>query len=294
MLFRKSIQIGIIALLLFTSMMIIMIPRPAEAGVTTIVQASINEGFQEVDVSPGATGTQTYTGNIEVTNYNELAPLTVSLSAVCQVGTAVITPPSMVFQGGKDSDSFQIIVNVPLMTARQPVVVQVTGTWMQGGTSGPVQPAQASLLVSQFQRMTVFSELPVIETGPGTQAVFSLRIENTGNFEDEVRIEIPNIEDLSDKGFIVPLLPKSAIMIGEPKMFTLPVTLPHDWVLWTDHPETIWIKVTSISSGEIYSEDYPLIIRVRGIYIPGFEPVFAIMCIAFLAVILKRRHDKSG
>ncbi|UCF07305.1 MAG: hypothetical protein JSW28_06530, partial [Thermoplasmata archaeon] len=84
------------------------------------------------------------------------------------------------------------------------------------------------------------------------------------------------------------------IMVGEPKIFTLPVTLPHDWVLWTDHPETIWVKVTSISSGEVYSEDYPLIIRVRGIYIPGFEPVFAIMCIAFIAVVLKRKHDRNN
>jgi hypothetical protein len=287
-------QIGIIALLLFMSMMIILIPRPVEAGPLTVVQASINEGFQEVDVSPGARGSITYTGKVEVINYNTATPLIVTLSASSEVGVATLDKPSMVFQGNKQSDTFQIVVTVDLYTTRQTRAVRVTGFWNQGATTGNVGEGQAQIQVQQFERLTVFSELPVIETGPGTQAVFSLRVENTGNFEDEVRIEVPNIEDLTDKGYIVPLLPKSQILVGEPKIFTLPVTLPHDWVLWTDHPETIWIKVTSISSGEIYSEDYPLIIRVRGIYIPGFEPVFAIMCIAFLAVVLKKRHDKSG
>lgn len=293
MLFGKSLRIGILATLMLTSMIVIVTPQPAEAGLLTIVQADINEGYLEVDVSPGSTGSVTFTGTIEVTNYNSATPLIVSLMATIGLGTATVAPPSMVFQGGKTSDNFQIVCVIPLLSPFQPTTITVSGTWQQGGIVNNIQPATATLMISQFQRMTVFSELPVIQVGPGRQAVFNLRIENTGNFEDEVRIEVPNIDDLSDKGFIIPLLPKSQVLVGEPKIFTLPVTLPHDWVLWTDHPETIWIKVTS-TSDETYSEEYPLIIRVRGIYIPGFEPVFAIMCIAFLAVALKRRHDRSG
>jgi hypothetical protein len=294
MLFRKSLQIGIIALLLLTSMMVIMIPRPAEAGFLTFVQTSVTADSSSVDVAPGAEGRITFSGRVTATNYNTATPLIVNLFATSTIGVATMDKPQIVFQGAYQEDNFQVSVLVPIITTvRQPAQLSVSGTWQQGGTSGQAGGGQADFLVGQFQLVTVYSEMPVIETGPGTNAVFSLRIENTGNYRDEYRIEVSNRDDLSEKGYIIPDLPKTWIELGEPKIFTLPATLPHDWTIWTDHPETIWIKVTSISSGEAIYEEYPLIIRVRGIYIPGFEPVFAIMCIAFLAVALKRRQKKK-
>ena len=78
-------------------------------------------------------------------------------------------------------------------------------------------------------------------------------------------------------------------------MFSLAISLPHDWTIWIDKVETIQLKVISTSSpGESVSEEYPIFIRVRGIYIPGFEPAFAILGLAFMAVIIKRRQDMNG
>jgi len=294
MLFKRSMQIGIIALLVLSSFMIIMIPRPAEAGLVTFVQTSVTADQSAVDVSPGAEGRITFSGRVTATNYNTATPLIVTLFVTSTIGIATLDKPQIVFQGNHQEDNIMISVLVPVITTvRQAAQLSISGNWQQGATTGQVGGSQADFLVGQFQMVTVFSELPVIETGPGTQAVFSLRIENTGNYRDEFRIEVSNREDLEEKGYIIPNLPKTWIELSEPKVFTLPATLPHDWTIWTDHPETIWVKVTSISSGEAIYEEYPLIIRVRGIYIPGFEPVFAIMCIAFLAVALKRRQKQK-
>ena len=294
MLSRKAMRIGLIAFMLVSSALFIFVPRPAEAGLVTFVETGISPDAEAVDVSPGSLGQLGFTGTIRVTNYNTATPLIVNLNAQSTVGQATLDKPQMVFQGGKQEDSFNVLVQVPIITTvRQPAQLSISGTWQQGGTSGTVGGSQAPFLVEQFYLMTVYSEMPVIETGPGTQAVFSIRVENTGNYRDEFRIEIANRDDLGEKGFIIPELSKKWVELGEPWITTLPVTLPHDWTIWTDHPEYVWLKVVSTSSGELVKEDYPLIIRVRGIYIPGFEPVFALMGIAFMAVILKRRHDSN-
>ncbi len=289
------LTISLLITLMFGCMIAIIIPKPAEGGAVTIVETTINpETTNVVDVSPGATGQIQFVGTVTVTNYNTATPLTVTLSVQTSIGQATIDKQQMSFQGGRQDDVFHVVVQVPIVTTnRQPAQVSIAGTWSQGATTGPVGPSQSAFLVGQFQMMTIWSEMPVIETGPGTQAVFSVRLENTGNYRDEFRIDVLNREDLEGKGYIIPNLPKTWIELGEPKSFTLPVTLPHDWVLWVDKPETIWLRVVSTSNEEI-KEDYPLIIRVRGIYIPGFEPVLVIMSFVCIAVVLKRKHDKKG
>lgn len=288
------IRICLIIFLLFGSIIAIFTPKHAEAGIATNVETTINtETTEVVDVSPGSPGSIAFVGSITVTNYNDVTPLIASLNVQTTIGTATIDKTQFVFQSSRQDDVFHVLVQVPIITTvRQPAQITVSGTWQQAaGGSGPVGGSQAAFLVGQFQMMTVWSEMPVIETGPGTQAVFSIRLENTGNYRDEFRIEVINREDLEEKGYIIPNLPKTWVELGTPKTFTLPVTLPHDWVLWVDKPETIWLRVVS-TSNELIKEDYPLIIRVRGIYIPGFEPILLIMSFGCIAAVLKRKHDK--
>jgi hypothetical protein len=294
MISMRTFRIGLIAFMLISTAMVIFIPEPAEAGLLTIVQTSVNADLEAVDVSPGALGRITFSGTVTATNYNTATPLIVSLFATPTIGIATLDKPQVVFQGNKQDDNFKVSVLVPIITTvRQPAQLTITGIWQQGGTQGTVGSSQSDFLVEQFQMMTVFSELPVQEVGPGSQVVFSLRLENTGNFKDEYRIDISNREKLEEKGFIIPQLPKTWVELGTPKIFTLPIQLPHDWTIWTDHPETVWITVSSTSSDDLVKEMYPLIIRVRGLYISGFESAFALMGIAFIAVVLKKKH-KAG
>jgi hypothetical protein len=293
MIFKKAMRIGIIAVLLISSVLFIFVPEPAEAGPFTIVTTSVVPDSETVDVGPGATGQISFSGRVDVISYNSAIPCIVTLTAQSTVGQATLDKPQLVFQGNKQEDTFHVIVIVPIITtARQPAQLSISGSWQQGATVGAAGSSQAAFLVDQFQLMTVYSSNPVIETGPGTQAVFSLRIENTGNYRDEFKIDITNRKDLEEKGFIIPQLPKTWIELGDPQAFTLPVTLPHDWTIWTDHPETVWIKVISTSSGDLVEEEYPLILRIRGIYIPGFEPAFALIGLGFIAVALKKRQNK--
>ncbi len=297
MLFKRAMRIGLIAFMLVSSAMFIFIPKPAEADLITQVEIIINSpATREVDVSPGSTGVVSFTGTVSVTYVNTAVPLMVSLSASVPGAAASLAPAGMIFQGTGDNErQFVLDVTVPLLTVRQSIKFRVDGIWSQGATSGQCIGGEGQVQVLQFQRLTVYSELPLIETGPGTQAVFSIRVENTGNFEDEVRWEIVNLEKFSDKGWTIPQLPKTTVPRLEPKIFTLPITLPHDWTIWTDKVETIQIKVISTSSaGESIFEEYPIFVRVRGIYIPGFEPAFAILGLAFMAVIIKRRRDMNG
>jgi hypothetical protein len=297
MLFKRAMRIGLIAFMLVSSAMFIFIPKPAEADLITQVEIIINApASREVDVSPGSTGVVSFTGTVSVTYINTAVPLMVALSASVPGASASLAPAGMIFQGtGDNEQQFVLDITVPLLTLRQPIKFSVTGTWQQGATSGMCIEGQGQVQVLQFQRLTVYSELPLIETGPGTQAVFSIRVENTGNFEDEIRWEVPNLEKFSDKGWTIPQLPKTTVPRLEPKIFSLPITLPHDWTIWTDRVETVQLKVVSTSSaGESVFEEYPIFVRVRGIYIPGFEPAFAILGLAFMAVIIKRRRDLNG
>jgi hypothetical protein len=295
MISKRAVRIAFMAFMLVSSALVIFVPQPAEAGLVTIVTSNILADSDTVDVSPGSPGQIGFTGKVTVTNYNTAVPCIVSLNVQSTVGQATIDKPQMVFQGGTQEDVFHVLCQVPpITTLRQPAQVLVSGTWQQGATTGTIGTSQAPFLVDQFQLMTVYSTNPVIETGPGTRAVFAIRIENTGNYKDEFKIEIPNRDKLEKKGFIIPQLPKTWIELGDPAPFTLPIQLPHDWTIWTDTPETIWISVISTSSGDLVKEDYPLILRIRGIYIPGFEPVMVIMGLAFMAVILKKRQSTMG
>ena len=297
MISKRALRIGFIAFMLVSSAMFIFIPKTAEADLITQVEIIINPpATREVDVSPGSTGVVSFSGTVSVTYINTAVPLMVSLSASVPGAPASLSPAGMIFQGTGDNErQFVLDVTVPQLTLRQSIKFRVDGTWNQGGTSGQCIPGEGQVQVLQFQRLTVYSELPLIETGPGTQAVFSIRVENTGNFEDEVRWEYINLEKFSDKGWTIPLLPKTTVPRLEPKVFSLPITLPHDWTIWIDKVETIQIRVISTSSaGESVFEDYPIFVRVRGIYIPGFEPAFALMAIAFIAVVIKRKHDMNG
>ncbi|UCE36956.1 MAG: hypothetical protein JSW00_15890 [Thermoplasmata archaeon] len=294
MISRRALRIGLVIFMLLPSMMFFVVPEPAEADIITQVEIIINPpATKEVDVSPGSTGVVSFTGTVSLTNINTAIPLMVSLSASVPGAAASLSPAGMIFQGAGDTEQqFVLDVTVPLLTVRQPIKFRVDGTWNQGATSGQCIPGEGQVIVTQFQRLTIFSEMPLIETGPGTQAVFSIRVENTGNFEDEIRWEIVNLEKFSDKGWTIPLLPKTTIPRLEPKIFSLPITLPHDWTIWTDKVETVQLRVISTSSpDESVFEEYPIFIRVRGIYIPGFEPVFAVLALAFMAVIVKRRRD---
>jgi hypothetical protein len=278
-------------------MVFVFTPKPVEAGPLTTVQIIMNApATKEVDVSPGATGVVSFTGTVEVISYSDPLPLTVSLSASVPGAAASLSPAGMVFQGSAEQErQFQLDVTVPLLTPFMPIKFQISGTFNQGGSTGQCTPGEGQIIVTQFQRLTIFSELPLIETGPGTTAVFSIRVENTGNFEDEVRFEITNFDKMSDKGWTIPLLPKTTIPRLEPKVFSLPVTLPHDWTIWTDKVETIQIRVISTSSpGESVFEDYPVFVRVRGIYIPGFEPVLVLIGLAVMAAMIKRKRSALG
>jgi hypothetical protein len=57
---------------------------------------------------------------------------------------------------------------------------------------------------------------------------------------------------------------------------------------------TFILKVTSSEARAknlLYTKTYPLYIYMKGYYIPGFDPFLAVMALAFIAVIVKRRQD---
>ena len=60
---------------------------------------------------------------------------------------------------------------------------------------------------------------------------------------------------------------------------------------------TFIIKVTSSEARAknlLYSKNYPLYIYMKGYYIPGFDPFLAVIALAFVAVMFKRRQDQDG
>ncbi|MCK5254294.1 MAG: hypothetical protein KAQ96_15155, partial [Thermoplasmata archaeon] len=72
------------------------------------------------------------------------------------------------------------------------------------------------------------------------------------------------------------------------------VQTPQQWTLYKKEMNTFILKVTSSEArfkNQLYVKTYPLYIYMKGFYIPGFDPFLAVLAIAFIAVIFKRRQD---
>ncbi len=292
---RKAGSIGIILLLFLSALSTISFS--ATAGLLTIVTAEA-DNMVEVDVSPGSTGTVSIKATITCTNYNTITPLIVSLNAESSAGQATLDKPQLVFQGSYQSEDVDISIQLPIITtsAMDDQTCTLSGTWEQGGTTGSVQEDTTKIIVLPYYRCVVYSTQPHEETIQREGAFFNLTIENTGNSNDEYRLDIENRDELEALNFSIPRLSKIPIEEGDLRIVQLFVG-----TCYQTHVGDYEIHVTVTSVGsekneeEVVSDSYTLILTVNNVASLNenpqdeiaeilFDPLFIII-ISIMAIV---------
>lgn len=288
---RKA-ALGFVVCLLLLFSFINLFSTPTSADLITTVTAEVDQDELSVDVSPGSTGSTTFTGVVTVQNINSATPLTVSLESESTVGTSVITPPSMVFQGGKTSDSFQVIVNVPLgTTASEDHTGTVSGTWVQGGRSGEVEGDTFKIIISPFYRPEISCDSRGRNITKGESATFDILLNNSGNTDDVIRVDIENREELMDRGIEIGEISDMPIAEGGSKEFKLRVTTSRD----TPVLNGIDVIATSIIDEESNIDYLYLTVYARDksplevLFDPTVMIIIAVVLIVGIVVFIKKR-----
>jgi hypothetical protein len=250
----------------------------------------------QAKVTQSQLGSVTFGGNATVDKIQGIERVTVTIQAVVNTGwPVVVSPQTMVFVNPR-TQQFQVNVIVPpatssLLTGN----VIVSGQAKAPGLAPVVAAASGVVTVSQYFKLRIEAEQPLRQVKPGELTYNVVNVYNDGNGQDTFELEIENNEDLVKKQFTV-LLGSTDITVQQDEYQPVRVTVqtPQQWTLYKKEMNTFILKVTSSEARAknlLYTKTYPLYIYMKGYYIPGFDPFLAVMALAFIAVIVKRRQD---
>lgn len=289
---RKVVCICIMCMFIFVSMFS-MLSFSSTADIITSVTANVNEDELSVDVSPGSHGSIVYTGIVEVDCYNTATPLIVELHAETSVGHAVIDKPSMVFQGNHQSDTFQLHVSVEIGTsASEDHSGGVSGTWTQGGRSGAVEGDTFRIIILPYSLPVISCNEPNRNITKGDSVTFKIRLNNSGNTDDVIGVEIEDIEELNAEGIDIKEISDMSIAEGGSKEFNLKVKTSED----TPVLNSIFLVATSTVADEPTDDSLFLTIHARDkellevIFNPSMFIIIAVVVMVGIVVYVKRRY----
>jgi hypothetical protein len=288
-----------IALLTVTTLsaMMMLIPQETEASPITVVTLTLQAEPPKVDVSPGSSGIVTLQGTVYCLKYGP-DQVKVNLIGSSDISAASVIPPNMVFGGAggtEETRSFAITTRVPQGTTFTATPqVTVSGTFIQGGLNYNIPPVQQLIEILPYYKLEVDTPPPQ-EIGAGEFVYFSIKITNVGNTEDTYEFVFDNLKDLQDKGWTVATITPKTYIEDEVKTLTVSGQAPQTWTIWRNEVQPFNLRILSQQSAEEGGDVkyfVPLYVRQKGIYIPGFSPMFAIMGIGAVAMVMgKRRLD---
>jgi hypothetical protein len=288
---RKAAWICIICMFIFLSMLSI-ISYSTYGDLITTVTVDINEDELAVDVSPGSRGIVTFTGTIDAENYNTAVPLAVDLWAESTVGDAWVSPPTVVFQDDKHSDVLHLTIEVPIGTSASEVhSYTISGIWQQGGRSGDVEGDTCKIIILPYYLPDISCESQYKDIHKGESAIFDILLNNSGNTDDVVRVEIVNNEELKAHGFSTYKISDITIAENTSKEFTLRASTSKDSL----DRHSIEVIATSIMDEFPNSDTLILIIRAREInpietlLDPMVLTIIAVVIIVGIVVFVKKR-----
>jgi hypothetical protein len=278
----------------FGSMMIFT-AEEAEASPITVVTLTLQPEPPKVDVSPGSSGIVTLTGTVYCLKYGP-DQVKVSLSGSSDISGASVIPPNMVFGGtggSEETRSFAVTTRVPQGTTFLATPqVTVAGNFVQGGLQYNINPVMQIIEVEPYYKLEVDTPPPQ-EIGAGEFVYFAIKITNVGNTEDTYEFIFDNLKDLQGKEWTVATITPKTYLEKETKTITVSAQAPQTWSLWRNEVQPFNLRIISQQATEEGGDVkyfVPLYVRQKGIYIPGFSPMFAIMGIGVVALIMGKRR----
>ena len=283
------------AVLLATLMLgttLVMFSPPAEAQAAVAYSIAFTNGQVTLDVRPGASGV----GCTEMVISNE-GQATIDVDVALSGGGVTISPGAVSVTLGPGG-SITVPICALALTRSSYKTVQVTALASGRETNTQLQQvnknAGFAVIVQQYARLSVQAAQPFQKIGPGKEFVLTFIAVNNGNYVDTVAVEVLNQKDLEDAGFTVALaaVQYSVDAAGEQPV-QLTVATPRGTVIgWSNEYHTVIMQVSTTLQGESEARSVTATLWVRGVFLPGFDPMFTIFALALVASALSRsRRD---
>lgn len=262
----------------------------AEAQITPDVMVSVNPHILMVDVSPTGTGivqSQITLENLGVHIVTVLVTIDLDgyhaspnqISVTLTPGQIRYLPMSVAamlrseyrLQAGKVIATVRSVNGVPI----EEYFYNEAGFFVQ---------------TSMYSRLVLEAKDPYIKVWPGKVLKLKFEVLNEGNIDDEVRLDVVNRDALYRSGFSIAQGSSGSQLIspGSRDPMTLHVTTPKS--RWEDSYYSVDVRaVSSFQSSQPF--DYSVILWVRGVYVPGFDPIPALISLFVAAAIIGRKKD---
>lgn len=297
---RSFARVAIGLIVVSSALSILAEPAVAQNPVPAL-SFQITPAERHADITASRPGTALFQGNYTV-NKLSFERAVVTFQAVVSTGWAVSISPSSITISGAQAQTGRIDITVvvpPGELATNIGTLTVTGRAIAGGLQSPVAQATAIVVPDPYFRVVLAADNPFMETSYSTQVVVSMKIYNEGNVRDTVKVDIENLDELSEVGWYI-VLTRQSFLIGPPPEFQpiqLTIGLPKNWQFIPDNKvQTVRIVAQSQEatlSGDSAIDVIPVFVRTVGISVPGFDVPLVMLGAVLAAMVMGSSRRKK-
>jgi hypothetical protein len=271
---------------------LLMFTPAAEAQAVVAYSISFTDGQVNLDVRPGASGV----GCTEMLVSNE-GQAAIDVDVSISGGGVTISPGAVSVTLGSGGS---ITVPVCALALTQSSYKNVQVTALASGRESNTQlnsvnkNAGFAVIIEQYARLSVQAAQPFQRIGPGKEFFLTFIAVNNGNYQDTIAVEVINLKDLEESGFVVALAAQQYLIDAQGEQpVQVSISTPRGTVIgWSNEYHTIIMQVATTLQGETEARSVTATLWVRGVFLPGFDPLFTIFALAIVASALSRsRRD---
>ena len=271
---------------------LLMFTPTADAQAVVAYSISFTDGQVNLDVRPGASGV----GCTEMLVSNE-GQAAIDVDVSISGGGVTISPGAVSVTLGSGGS---ITVPVCALALTQSSYKNVQVTALASGRESNTQlnsvnkNAGFAVIIQQYARLSVQAAQPFQRVGPGKEFFLTFIAVNNGNYQDTIAVEVLNLKDLEDSGFVIALAAQQYLIDAQGEQpVQVSISTPRGTVIgWSNEYHTIIMQVATTLQGETEARSVTATLWVRGVFLPGFDPLFTIFALAIVASALSRsRRD---
>jgi len=271
---------------------LLMFTPAAEAQAVVAYSISFTDGQVNLDVRPGASGV----GCTEMVVSNE-GQAAIDVDVSISGGGVTISPGAVSVTLGSGGS---ITVPICALALTQSSYKNVQVTALASGRESNTQlnsvnkNAGFAVIIEQYARLSVQAAQPFQRVGPGKEFFLTFTAVNNGNYQDTIAVEVLNLKDLEESGFVIALAAQQYLIDAQGEQpVQVSISTPRGTVIgWSNEYHTVIMQVATTLQGETEARSVTATLWVRGVFLPGFDPLFTIFALAIVASALSRsRRD---
>ena len=271
---------------------LLMFTPTADAQAVVAYSISFNDGQVNLDVRPGASGV----GCTEMLVSNE-GQAAIDVDVSISGGGVTISPGAVsVTLGSGGSITIPICALALTQSSYKNVQVTALASGRESNTqlNSVNKNAGFAVIIQQYARLSVQASQPFQRVGPGNEFFLTFIAVNNGNYQDTIAVEVLNLKDLEDSGFVIALAAQQYLIDAQGEQpVQVSISTPRGTVIgWSNEYYTVIMQVATTLQGETESRSVTAVLWIRGVFLPGFDPLFTIFALAIVASALSRsRRD---